>query len=47
MQHRVLAVLATLFMVYMNYHMKPSGVFLYMTDTTEKPQGSVSLPLIT
>lgn len=46
-QHRVLPMLAILFMVYMNYHMKPSGVFLYMTDTTEKSQGSVSLPLTT
>lgn len=46
-QHRVLVMLATLFMVYMNNHMKPSRVFLYMTDTTEKSQGSVSLPLTT
>lgn len=44
---RVLGMLATLFMVYMNNHMKPSRVFLYTTDTTKKPQGPVSLLLNT
>lgn len=45
-QHRRLATVTTSLMVHINNHMKPSRVFLYTTDSTEKPQGPESLPLI-